>query len=146
MKNILSLVFLILTTFLFSQNVAQIQSKRVAEANYKLQVSNGAYQKALDEMHRSAENSSAGNLNQLNDAFELNSAEKQRFETKLNSLVQKKSTVESKIEQTKSEAQKTELQEKLATINIDLDKLIKKLEQNEIDLKNLQETYRNLNK
>ena len=146
MKNILSLVFLILTTFLFSQNVAQIQSERVAEANYKLQVSNGAYQKALDEMHRSAENSSAANLNQLNDAFELNSAEKQRFETKLNSLVQKKSTVESKIEQTKSETQKTELQEKLAIINFDLEKLNKKLEQNEIDLKNLQETYRNLNK
>ena len=146
MKNILSLVFLILTTFLFSQNVVQIQSERVAEANYKLQVSNGAYQKALDEMHRSAENSSAANLNQLNDAFELNSAEKQRFETKLNSLVQKKSTVESKIEQTKSETQKTELQEKLAIINFDLEKLNKKLEQNEIDLKNLQETYRNLNK
>lgn len=146
MKNILSLVFLILTTFLFSQNVVQIQSERVAEANYKLQVSNGAYQKALDEMHRSAENSSAANLNQLNDAFELNSAEKQRFETKLNSLVQKKTTVESKIEQTKSEAQKTELQEKLEIINFDLDKLIKKLEQNEIDLKILQETYRNLNK
>lgn len=146
MKNILSLVFLILTTFLFSQNVVQIQSERVAEANYKLQVSNGAYQKALDEMHRSAENSSAANLNQLNDAFELNSAEKQRCETKLISLVQKKSTVESKIEQTKSEAKKTELQEKLEIINFDLEKLNKKLEQNEIDLKNLQETYRNLNK
>ena len=146
MVKILPVLLILFSSFIFGQNAAQLESQRVAEANYKVQVSNGAFEKATDEMRRSAETGSAGKFKKLNDDFEFNFAEKQKFESKLNSLLQKKSDIEVKINQTKSKTQKTSLQEKLATLNFDLEKLNKKLEQNEIDLKILQEIYRNLNK
>ena len=132
-------------SFLLAQNESQVASQKVAEANYKRQVSNGAFEKAEIEMRSSAAKSSAENSNQLNDDFEFNFAEKDKLEARFNSAMQKKHIVESKIDQLKSATQISELKEKLVGINADLGKLTKKLKENEEELKILQESYRNQN-
>ena len=146
MVNILSFLFVLLSSILFAQNTAQIESQRVAEQNYKRQVSNGAFEKAVDEMSNSARKSSQERINQIDDDFEFNFAEKERIEFKINSILEKKVTVKNKLSKAKSDSDKNDFLQKLDSLNIDLEKLKKKLAQNEEELKELQETYRNLTK
>lgn len=146
MKNIFSLLFLMSASFLLAQNESQVASQKVAEANYKMQVSNGAFEKAEIEMRSSAAKSSVEKSNQLDDDFEFNFSEKEKLESRFNSAMQKKHTLESKSDQSKSSTQISELKEKLASIDADLGKLTKKLKENEEELKILQESYRNQKK
>lgn len=146
MVNILSFLFVLLSSILFAQNTAQIESQRVAEQNYKRQVSNGAFENAVDEMSNSARKSSQEKINQIDDDFEINFAEKERTESKINSILEKKVTVKNKLSKAKSDSDKNDFFLKLDDLKIDLEKLKKKLAQNEEELKELQETYRNLTK
>ena len=86
MKNLLSFSLIIFSSLLYSQNVDQA----IAEVHYKKQVSNAAYEKALNDMQSSATRSSEEELNQLNEKFELNFAQKEKYESKVNALYQKK--------------------------------------------------------
>ena len=146
MVNILSFLFVLLSSIFFAQNAAQIESQRVAEQNYKRQVSNGAFENAVDEMSSSARKSSQEKIKQIDDDFEFNFAEKERIEFKINSILEKKVTVKNKLSKAKSDSDKNDFLLKLDGLNIDLEKLKKKLVQNEEELKELQETYRNLTK
>ncbi|MBU4537929.1 MAG: hypothetical protein L6264_09880 [Weeksellaceae bacterium] len=140
MKNILFFFLLISSTFLFSQTSGQA----IAEGQYKRQVSNAAYEKALNDMQSSVNKSSDEKLKQLNEKFELNFSQKEKFQSKLNSLNQKKIQIESKINQTKSENDKNSLHEKVAVLNSEMEKVNEKLKANENELKSLQESYNKL--
>ena len=146
MVNIFSFLFVLLSSILFAQNAAQIESQRVAEQNYKTQISNGAFEKAVDEMSNSARKSSQEKINQIDDDFEFNFAEKAKIESKINSILEKKIAVKNKLSKAKSDIDKNDFLQKLDSLNIDLEKLKSKLAQNEAELKILQEKYRNLTK
>ena len=75
MVKILPVLLIQFSSFLFGQNAAQLESQRVAEQNYKIQVSNGAFEKAIDEMSSSARKSSQEKINQIDDDFEFNFSE-----------------------------------------------------------------------
>lgn len=141
-KNVFCIIFLIVSSLLFSQNDQQ----GVAQANYKRQISQASYENVLGEMKTSAMRISQEKINQLNDKFELNFSEKVRFEEKLKSLLQKKSQLESKINFEKRDSEKTDLEQKVDVLNLDIEKIKSKLKKNETDLKELQEEYNSLNK
>lgn len=142
MKNILPFCFLISSTFLFSQTSGQT----IAEGHYKRQVANAASEKALNEMQSSASKSSDEKLKQLNEKFELNFSQKEKFQSKLNSLNKKKMEIEGKINLVKSENEKIALQEKVAALNSEMEKVNEKLKANENELISLQKSYNKLNK
>lgn len=146
MVKILPVLLILFSSFLFGQNAAQLESQRVAEQNYKTQVSNGAFEKAIDEMSSSARKSSQEKINQIDDDFEFNFAEKAKIESKINSILEKKIAVKNKLSKAKSDIDKNDFLQKLDSLNIDLEKLKSKLAQNEAELKILQESYRNLTK
>ena len=146
MVKILPVLLIQFSSFLFGQNAAQLESQRVAEQNYKIQVSNGAFEKAIDEMSSSARKSSQEKINQIDDDFEFNFAEKAKIESKINSILEKKIAVKNKLSKAKSDIDKNDFLQKLDSLNIDLEKLKSKLAQNEAELKILQESYRNLTK
>ena len=137
MKNLLSFSLIIFSSLLYSQNVDQA----IAEGHYKKQVSNAAYEKALNDMHSSATRSSEEKLNQLNEKLELNFAQKEKYESKVNALYQKKIQIENKINQSKSKTEKNSLQEKVTALNLEIEKVNEKLIANENDLKVLQKSY-----
>lgn len=137
MKNLLSFSLIIFSSLLYSQNVDQA----IAEGHYKKQVSNAAYEKALNDMQSSATRSSEEKLNQLNEKFELNFAQKEKYESKVNALYQKKIQIENKINQSKSKTEKNSLQEKVTALNLEIEKVNEKLIANENDLKVLQKSY-----
>ena len=137
MKNLLSFSLIIFSSLLYSQNVDQA----IAEGHYKKQVSNAAYEKALNDMQSSATRSSEEKLNQLNEKFELNFAQKEKYVSKVNALYQKKIQIENKINQSKSKTEKNSLQEKVTALNLEIEKVNEKLIANENDLKVLQKSY-----
>lgn len=141
MRILLTLSFSLFFSLLFSQssNAANVV---VNEQRYRSQLSNEAYEKALTEMRRSANESSTVKLKQLDELFELSFAQNDRFQSKLKSLNEKKKGFESKIVTTKSAEQKESLQEKIADVNSEINKLNEKIKANERELAFLQEAYR----
>lgn len=141
MRILLTLSFSLFFSLLFSQssNAANVV---VNEQRYRSQLSNEAYEKALTEMRRSANESSTVKLKQLDELFELSFAQNDRFQSKLKSLNEKKKGFESKIVTTKSAEQKESLQKKIADVNSEINKLNEKIKANERELAFLQEAYR----
>ena len=144
MIKILSFTFLLFTSLVFAQNQAQMASQQVEEANYKRQLSNAAFEKAVGEMRNSADKSLAEEAKRLNDDFELNFAEKEKIKGKITAILQKISAVEEKLLRAKPGADTSGLQQKIESLNLDLEKQKKKSAENEAELKTLQESYRNL--
>lgn len=142
MKNILFLTFLFFSSLLFSQ----ASGEAIAEGHYKRQVSNAAYEKALNEMQTSAKRSADEKLKQLNEKFELNFAQNKKFKSKLSLLQQKKMKIQSEIMESNSETEKHKLDEKICTFNLEIEKLNEKIKANESELVVLQESYNKLNK
>ncbi|OWK74098.1 hypothetical protein CBW16_01400 [Flavobacteriaceae bacterium JJC] len=142
MKNILFLTFLFFSSLLFSQ----ASGEAIAEGHYKRQVSNAAYEKALNEMQTSAKRSADEKLKQLNEKFELNFAQNKKFKSKLSLLQQKKMKIQSEIMESNSEREKHKLDEKVSTFNLEIEKLNEKIKANESELVVLQESYNKLNK
>src|SRR5690606_17750854 len=101
MIKILSLTFLLFTSLVFAQNQAQMASQEIAEANYKRQLSNAAFEKAVGEMRNSADKSAVEEANRLNDDFELNFAEKKKIEGKITAILQKIGALEEKLSRAK---------------------------------------------
>lgn len=89
MRILLTLSFSLFFSLSFSQspNAANVV---VNEQRYRSQLSNEAYEKALTEMRRSANESSTVKLKQLDELFELSFAQNDRFKSKLKSLNEKK--------------------------------------------------------
>lgn len=141
MRILLTLSFSLFFSLSFSQspNAANVV---VNEQRYRSQLSNEAYEKALTEMRRSANESSTVKLKQLDELFELSFAQNDRFKSKLKSLNEKKKGFESKIVTTKSAEQKESLQEKIADVNSEINKLNEKIKANERELAFLQKAYR----
>lgn len=141
MRILLTLSFSLFFSLSFSQspNAANVV---VNEQRYRSQLSNEAYEKALTEMRRSANESSTVKLKQLDELFELSFAQNDRFQSKLKSLNEKKKGFESKIVTTKSAEQKESLQEKITDVNSEINKLNEKIKANERELAFLQEAYR----
>ncbi|MBU8881771.1 hypothetical protein KSK37_01605 [Kaistella sp. DKR-2] len=137
MKNILFLTFLFFSSLLFSQ----ASGEAIAEGHYKRQVSNAAYEKALNEMQTSAKRSADEKLKQLNEKFELNFAQNKKFKSKLSLLQQKKMKIQSEIMESNSETEKHKLDEKISTFNLEIEKLNEKIKANESELVVLQESY-----
>ena len=146
MIKILSVTFLLFTSLVFAQNQAQRASQEVEEANYKRQLSNAAFEKAVGEMRNSADKSLAEEAKRLNDDFELNFAEKEKIEGKITVILQKIATLEEKLSRAKPGADTSGLEQKIESLNLDLEKQKKKSAENEAELKTLQESYRNLKK
>ena len=144
MIKILSLTFLLFTSLVFAQNQAQRASQEIAEANYKRQLSNAAFEKAVGEMRNSADKSLAEEAKRLNDDFELNFAEKKKIEGKITAILQKISALEEKLSRAKPGADTSALVQKIESLNLELEKQKKKSAQNEAELKTLQQSYRNL--
>jgi len=142
MKNILFLTFLFFSSLLFSQ----ASGEAIAEGHYKRQVSNAAYEKALNEMQTSAKRSADEKLKQLNEKFELNFAQNKKFKSKLSLLQQKKMKIQSEIMESNSETEKHKWDEKVSTFNLEIEKLNEKIKANESELVVLQESYNKLNK
>ncbi|ACU07293.1 hypothetical protein FIC_00840 [Flavobacteriaceae bacterium 3519-10] len=144
MIKILSLTFLLFTSLVFAQNQAQMASQEIAEANYKRQLSNAAFEKAVGEMRNSADKSAVEEANRLNDDFELNFAEKKKIEGKITAILQKIGALEEKLSRAKPGADTSALVQKIESLNLELEKQKKKSAQNEAELKTLQQSYRNL--
>jgi len=141
MRILLTLSFSLFFSLLFSQS-ANAANAVVNEQRYRSQLSNEAYEKAITEMRRSANESSTVKLKQLDELFELNFAQNDRFQSKLKSLNEKKKGFESKIVTIKSAEQKESLQKKIADVNSEINKLNEKIKANESELAFLQEAYR----
>ena len=142
MHKILTIIFSLLTVFL----LAQIPPKGLAESNHERQLPNEVSGKLITESQRNSRSNSVENLYQLNERFDFNFAEKQKFESKLENLAEKKKSIENKIGKSKSEENSINFKEKLAKVNADIDKLTQKLADNQKHLEALQELYRNLKK
>lgn len=141
MRILLTLSFSLFFSLSFSQSANEANAV-VNEQRYRSQLSNEAYEKAITEMRRNANESSTVKLKQLNELFELNFAQNDRFQSKLKSLNEKKKGFESKIVTTKSAEQKESLQKKIADVNSEINKLNEKIKANESELAFLQEAYR----
>ena len=141
MRILLTLSFSLFFSLSFSQSANEANAV-VNEQRYRSQLSNEAYEKAITEMRRSANESSTVKLKQLDELFELNFAQNDRFQSKLKSLNEKKKGFESKIVTTKSAEQKESLQKKIADVNSEINKLNEKIKANESELAFLQEAYR----
>lgn len=142
MKHILLFSFFLVSTLLYSQD----EKQRFEISQTKQLTSVAAYDKALDEMQSSADKSKTENIKQLDEQFELNFSEKAKLDAKLSSLLQKKIQAEDKFVQAKSETDKEKFKEKIKDFNLDLEKVNKKLSENQIELMNLQESYKKFNK
>ena len=112
MRILLTLSFSLFFSLSFSQSANEANAV-VNEQRYRSQLSNEAYEKAITEMRRNANENSTVKLKQLDELFELNFAQNDRFQSKLKSLNEKKKGFESKIVTTKSAEQKESLQKKL---------------------------------
>jgi len=141
MRILLTLSFSLFFSLSFSQSVNEANAV-VNEQRYRSQLSNEAYEKAITEMRRNANENSTVKLKQLDELFELNFAQNDRFQSKLKSLNEKKKGFESKIVTTKSAEQKESLQKKIADVNSEINKLNEKIKANESELAFLQEAYR----
>lgn len=141
MRILLTLSFSLFFSLSFSQSANEANAV-VNEQRYRSQLSNEAYAKAITEMRRSANESSTVKLKQLDELFELNFAQNDRFQSKLKSLNEKKKGFESKIVTIKSAEQKESLQKKIADVNSEINKLNEKIKANESELAFLQEAYR----
>ncbi|WP_332026391.1 hypothetical protein [Kaistella sp.] len=141
MRILLTLSFSLFFSLSFSQSANEANAV-VNEQRYRSQLSNEAYEKAITEMRRNANESSTVKLKQLDELFELNFAQNDRFQSKLKSLNEKKKGFESKIVTTKSAEQKESLQKKIADVNSEINKLNEKIKANESELAFLQEAYR----
>ena len=97
-------------------------------------------------MQSSADKNTQEKIKQLDDQFELNFSEKAKLENKIKLLQQKKNQAEDKLTNAKSDAEKEKFSEKIADLILDITKINKKLADNEIELKNLQELFKTLNK
>lgn len=141
MRILLTVSFSLFFSLSFSQSANEANAV-VNEQRYRSQLSNEAYEKAITEMRRSANENSTVKLKQLDELFELNFAQNDRFQSKLKSLNEKKKGFESKIVTTKSAEQKESLQKKIADVNSEINKLNEKIKANESELAFLQEAYR----
>lgn len=141
MRILLTLSFSLFFSLSFSQSANEANAV-VNEQRYRSQLSNEAYEKAITEMRRNANENSTVKLKQLDELFELNFAQNDRFQSKLKSLNEKKKGFESKIVTTKSAEQKESLQKKIADVNSEINKLNEKIKANESELAFLQEAYR----
>ncbi|MDQ0476333.1 hypothetical protein [Chryseobacterium sp. MDT2-18] len=142
MKNILLFAFFIVSTFLYSQD----EKQRFEQTQTKELVSNAAYNNALNEMQSSADKSTKEKIKQVDEQFELNFSKKAKYETRLKLLLQKKTEANEKLMQAKSDAEKEKFKEKISELHLDIDKLKKKLVENEVELKTLQNFYNKLKK
>ena len=141
MRILLTLSFSLFFSLSFSQSANEANAV-VNKQRYRSQLSNEAYEKAITEMRRNANENSTVKLKQLDELFELNFAQNDRFQSKLKSLNEKKKGFESKIVTTKSAEQKESLQKKIADVNSEINKLNEKIKANESELAFLQEAYR----
>lgn len=141
MRILLTLSFSLFFSLSFSQSANEANAV-VNEQRYRSQLSNEAYEKAITEMRRNANENSTVKLKQLDELFELNFAQNDRFQSKLKSLNEKKKGFESKRVTTKSAEQKESLQKKIADVNSEINKLNEKIKANESELAFLQEAYR----
>lgn len=141
MRILLTLSFSLFFSLSFSQSANEANAV-VNEQRYRSQLSNEAYEKAITEMRRNANENSTVKLKQLDELFELNFAQNDLFQSKLKSLNEKKKGFESKIVTTKSAEQKESLQKKIADVNSEINKLNEKIKANESELAFLQEAYR----
>lgn len=141
MRILLTLSFSLFFSLSFSQSANEANAV-VNEQRYRSQLSNEAYEKAITEMRRNANENSTVKLKQLDELFELNFAQNDRFQSKLKSLNEKKKGFESKIVTTKSAEQKESLPKKIADVNSEINKLNEKIKANESELAFLQEAYR----
>lgn len=142
MKNILLFAFFIVSTFLYSQD----EKQRFEQTQTKELVSNAGYNSALNEMQSSADKSTKEKIKQVDEQFELNFSKKAKYETRLKLLLQKKTDANEKLMQAKSDAEKEKFKEKISELHLDIDKLNKKLVENEVELKTLQNFYNKLKK
>ncbi|WHF52579.1 hypothetical protein QGN23_04700 [Chryseobacterium gotjawalense] len=142
MKNILLFAFFIVSTFLYSQD----EKQRFEQTQTKELVSNAAYNNALNEMQSSADKSTKEKIKQVDEQFELNFSKKAKYETRLKLLLQKKTDANEKLMRAKSDAEKEKFKEKISELHVDIDKLKKKLVENEVELKTLQNFYNKLKK
>ncbi|QBO59426.1 hypothetical protein [Chryseobacterium salivictor] len=142
MKNILLFAFFIVSTFLYSQD----EKQRFEQTQTKELVSNAGYNSALNEMQSSADKSTKDKIKQMDEQFELNFSKKAKYETRLKLLLQKKTDANEKLMQAKSDAEKEKFKEKISELHLDIDKLKKKLVENEVELKTLQNFYNKLKK
>lgn len=141
MRILLTLSFSLFFSLSFSQSANEANAV-VNEQRYRSQLSNEAYEKAITEMRRNANENSTVKLKQLDELFELSFAQNDRFQSKLKSLNEKKKGFESKIVTIKSAEQKESLQKKIADVNSEINKLNEKIKANESELAFLQEAYR----
>ena len=142
MKSILFFTLFLMSALLYSQDEKQI----FENTQTKQLTSNAAYNTAIDQMQSSADKNTQEKIKQLDDQFELNFSEKAKLENKIKLLQQKKNQAEDKLTNAKSDAEKEKFSEKIADLILDITKINKKLADNEIELKNLQELFKTLNK
>ncbi|MDN3605634.1 hypothetical protein [Kaistella yonginensis] len=142
MKTILFFTLFLMSALLYSQD----EKQRFENTQTKQLTSNAAYNTAIDQMQSSADKNTQEKIKQLDDQFELNFSEKAKLENKIKLLQQKKNQAEDKLTNAKSDAEKEKFSEKIADLILDITKINKKLADNEIELKNLQELFKTLNK
>ncbi|GGP01455.1 hypothetical protein GCM10010992_01890 [Cloacibacterium rupense] len=146
MKKIILSLHLIFGFFCFSQSAQELNSTRINKDIYDRQVSNYVGVKALNDMQTSAKSSIANQLKDLDEKFEFNFAQKEKLDSKLKILNQKKIDLQSKLLGLSSEEEKLKINKKISKINIEIEKNIKRLEVNEQELKILQKKYIELTK
>lgn len=146
MKKIIFSSLLFWNTFYFSQSAQELNSARINKSIYDSQVTNSTMVKALNDMQASAKANKANQLKDLDEKFEFNFAQKERLDSKLKILNQKKIDLQSKLLGLSSEEEKLKINKKISEINIEIEKNIKRLEVNEQELKILQKKYIELTK
>lgn len=146
MKKIIFSSLLFWNTFYFSQSAQELNSARINKSIYDSQVTNSTMVKALNDMQASAKANKANQLKDLDEKFEFNFAQKEKLDSKLKILNQKKIDLQSKLLGLSSEEEKLKINKKISEINIEIEKNIKRLEVNEQELKILQKKYIELTK
>ncbi|WDT67612.1 hypothetical protein [Cloacibacterium sp. TD35] len=129
---------------IFSQTAESINSSRVSQQTYNNQVSNYQRERALSQMEASAKASKSSEMKDLDEKFELNFVKKERLDSKFKVLNQKKTELQSLLLSSKNDAKKEKVNRKLQEITAELEKNQMKLQENEDELKILQEKYNNL--
>ena len=144
MIKYLTLAFSFSGIAIFSQTAESINSSRVSQQTYNSQVSNYQRERALSQMEASAKASKSSEMKDLDEKFELNFIKKERLDSKFKVLNQKKIELQSLLLSSKNDAEKEKVNRKLQEIVVELDKNQMKQNENEVELKILQEKYNSL--
>lgn len=144
MVKYLTLAFSFSGIAIFSQTAESINSSRVSQQTYNSQVSNYQRERALSQMEASAKASKSSEMKDLDEKFELNFIKKERLDSKFKVLNQKKIELQSLLLSSKNDAEKEKVNRKLQEIVVELDKNQMKQNENEVELKILQEKYNSL--